>query len=259
MGHKPLLPGAWMRLLLAATAGLVLAYASCAQALTCRVQPDHVSIGIGYHGARITVDGEVAEGQDLIVEILSPPEKTELKYKGKVAGFLWMKLGPLTFENLPAIYMLFSTEPLDELLQPAVQAQQKIGYTALKEKAVIHSRKRELDRQRWIREFFRFKEKEKLYVVRPGSIEVSQGRYRLELDWPYQAPPGDYTVTVLGVEDGLVKARTVRHIRVADDGLVRQLSRLANNRPALYGLLAILVAIAVGIAVGVIFKRAGGH
>ncbi len=257
MGRKTRFAAGWVAVL--AAAGLLLFFPPSAGALTCKVQPDRVIIGIGYHGAHITVDGEYSEGQDLIVEVLSPPEKTELKYKGKVAGFLWMKLGSMTFENLPSIYMLFSTEPLNALLDPAVQAQQEIGYPALKAKAVIHSHKKDFDRHRWINEFFRFKEDEELYVVRPGSIQAEKGRYHLDIDWPYQAPPGEYTVKVLAVEKGVVKDRTVHHIRVADDGLIRDLSSLARNRPALYGLLAILVAVAVGIGVGMVFKRAGGH
>ncbi len=257
MGRKTRLSSGWIAI--SVVAWLLLCAPTLAGALTCRVQPDRVIIGISYHGARITLDGEYSVGQDLIVEILSPPEKTELKYKGKVAGFLWMKLGSMTFENLPSIYMLFSTRPLDALLEPAVQAQQEIGYPALKAKAVIHSQKKGFDRHRWINEFFRFKEKEALYVVRPESIRAEKGHYHLDIDWPYQAPPGEYTVKVLAVENGLVKDRTHHRILVADDGLIRDLSRLARNRPALYGLLAIVVAIAVGIGVGVVFKRAGGH
>ena len=258
MGCRPIVRGQRLATLTAVAAALLL-FASGAWALTCRVQPERVAIGSGYHGTPIRIDGEYAGAPDLIVEILSPPEKTELKYKGKAAGFLWMKQGSMTFENLPAIYMLFSTAPLNELLQPDVQAEQEIGYAALKKRAVIHTRKKNFDRQRWINEFFRFKEDERLYVIEPGFIQRSQGRYQLAIDWPYQAPPGDYIIKVLAVEKGAVKARSACRIRVENAGLVRQLSGLARERPALYGLLAILVAIAVGIGVGVVFKRVGGH
>jgi len=241
------------------TAVFLLLFSSPAQALTCKVVPERVPIGIGYHGAKIVVSGQYAGGEDLIVEIMSPPEKTALKYKGRAAGFLWMKLGTMTFENLPSIYMLFSTSAFDKLLPPDLQRREKIGYAALKDRAVMHSTKKTFDRQRWINEFFRFKENQNLFIIKHGLIRLDHGRYRLEIEWPYQAPPGEYTVKVLAVKNGSVKESAVGRIRVEDSGLVLQLSGLARTRPAIYGLLALFVAVAVGIGVGLVFKRAGGH
>lgn len=237
----------------------LLFFSSPALALTCRVVPERVPIGIGYHGATIVVSGQYTTGDDLIVEIMSPPEKTELKYKGRAAGFLWMKLGSMTFENLPSIYMLFSTSDFEQLLPPDIQKREKIGYAALKDRAVIHSTLKAFDRQRWINEFFRFKEKQNLFVITPRLTRLNPGRYHLEVDWPYQAPPGDYTVKVLAVKNGSVEGVALGRFRVEDAGLVRELSGLARKRPAIYGLLALFVAVAVGIGVGMVFKRAGGH
>jgi uncharacterized protein (TIGR02186 family) len=259
MQDNPIVSRAWTACFSLMTAVFLLLFSSQALALTCKVVPERVPIGIGYHGTKIIVSGQYAGGQDLIVEVMSPPEKTELKYKGRALGFLWMKLGTMTFENLPSIYLLFSTSAFDELLPPDIQRREEIGYAALKERAVLLSTKKTFDRQRWINEFFRFKEKQNLFIIKHGLIRLDPDRYRLEMEWPYQAPPGDYTVKVLAVKNGSVEGRAVGRIRVEDAGLVRQLSGLAQTRPAIYGLLALFVAVAVGIGVGLVFKRAGGH
>jgi hypothetical protein len=120
-----------------------------------------------------------------------------------------------------------------------------------------------MDPERWIPEFIKLKKSEKLYQVLEGAITLKQGtngnEYQLNLQWPYQAAPGLYTIDVLAVRDGKVVDRAQTSLQVARTGIVAKLSDLAFNHAAVYGILSVIIAMAAGFAVGVLFKGGGSH
>ena len=124
----------------------------------------------------------------------------------------------------------------------------------------IESPAMEVDARKWFPEFVKFKEKDRLYTVQAGTVtRTDAGGYRLEVDWPFQAPPGDYAVEVFAVSGGRVVEHGECTLTVARSGMVARLSTLAFNSAPLYGLIAIVVAMASGFAVGAVFKGGGGH
>ena len=185
-----------------------------------------------------------------------------MKYKGKAAGLFWMKMGDMSFENVPAAYLLYTSRNLDGLLQEDERIKEGLGFEAIKAGTKVESSAADMDPDRWIAEFVKFKKAEKLYQIKENAITRPQGtggnEYRLELDWPYQAAPGTYTIDVLAVRDGHVVDRTQSSLTVARTGIVAQLSNLAFNHAAVYGIISIVVAMIVGFAVGLLFKKGGG-
>lgn len=255
------LAGGTLARIAATTTFLLLFYAPGAFGVTCKIAPDRVAITLGYHGAKLSISGQSGPADGILIQIQSPPGQTHLKYKGKAAGFLWMKMGTMRFDNIPSLYMLYTTAPLGELLKPEAQKKEGIGYAALKEKMIIHSTRKFIDKALWTDEFIKFKEQKNIYRIRPKAVHMAAGggEFRLELDWPFEAPPGKYAVQVLAVKDGRVNGSASGSIRIAKTGVVEQLTQLATRRAAVYGLLAILVAIVAGIGVGLIFKNIGSH
>ncbi len=236
--------------------------ATSAQALTCTVSPDKVPVGITYHGAKITVSGESQAGDELIVKISTEPKESHLRYIGKAANLVWMKQGDMTFKNVPAVYQLYSTREIDRLLDKQAQTADQIGFAAIEEAAEIETTAPDADRAKWLEQFIKFKTSEKVYKIEEGTITRQHGasgdQYRLEAGWPYQASPGDYKVEVLAVRDGSVVDRASTTLNVAQVGAVEQLSDLAFNRAAIYGVLSIVVALVAGFGVGALFKKGGG-
>lgn len=238
---------------------LILGVAVESFALSCDVSPSEIGIGISYHGAKIVVSGKSNPDDELIVKITAPEGESHLKFKGKAANLFWMKLGSMTYSEVPALYMLSSTSAVDKIL-PADQLNANlIGYSALAGHVEIKSDKMEVDAKQWFAEFIRFKEKDNLYSVREGVVsKTSPTEYKLELDWPYQAVPGEYSVEVLAVNNGRISDRAQGKITVARAGMVEQLSNLAFNNASLYGIIAIVVALVSGFGVAAVFKGDGG-
>ena len=228
-------------------------------AVSTQASPANVDISLFYHGAPIEITGQGNPGDDVIVKVTAAPEEIHLKYKGKAGGIFWMKLGTLIFDNLPGTYLLASSGTIDDVLSSAEQDQEAVGLKALQKKAEIKAENGQMPAGDWFQEFIDFKQKEKLYSVQEGAVKVeANGSYQYTLNWPYQAPPGTYTVETITAKNGQVTGRSEAAITVQMTGIVAKLADMSSNNRAVYGIISILVALAAGFGVGMIFKKGGG-
>jgi hypothetical protein len=168
----------------------------------------------------------------------------------------------MSFEHVPSVYLLYSSRNLDSLLQEDARVTEGIGFESIKAGAKMETSAADMDPDRWIAEFIKFKKAEKLYEIEEGAIAktggTNSGEYQLDIKWPYQAAPGTYTIEVLAVRDGRVVDRAESSLTVARTGIVEKLSNLAFNHASIYGIISIVVAMAAGFAVGALFKKGGG-
>ena len=254
-GRKTLLGLAFMALMLI-TAG------KASAELTATANHDHIKIDFFYHGSSVSVRGISDQGTDLIVKITSPEGHQELRKKGKLAGFLWMNVGKLTFEKVPNLYSLHSTKKLEDILSRDEMDKYGLGYPALEKHVEISPVGSGDERAEWFNQFVKFKESSKLYSVSSGKISMTeQGgkqNYYVLLGWPYQALPDNYTISVYAVKDKKVVETAETHVLVEQAGLVKSLAGMARNNGAFYGIISILAALGAGFGVGMVFRRGGG-
>jgi uncharacterized protein (TIGR02186 family) len=231
--------------------------------LTAKANHDHITIDFFYNGSTVSVKGLSDPGRDLVIKITSPEGRQILKKKGKVAGMLWMNVGTLTFENTPNFYEVFSTRQIDDILAPGEQEKYTIGYRALEKHAELKPNAGEEEKAQWFGEFVKFKEASSLYKTEDGKIEKTvlpdgHEQYYILTQWPYQATPGEYLVTVYAVEDGKIVEQAESHVKVEQVGMVKTLAAMAKDRAAMYGFLSIGVALTAGFGVGMVFRKGGG-
>jgi len=235
---------------------------SASAVLTAKANHDHITVDFFYHGSTVGVTGLTEPGTDIIVKIASPEGHQALRKKGKVGGVLWMNVGNLDLEKVPALYFVRATRKVEELLGESEQDRAVIGYAALGRHAEVKPAEDGTEKARWFDEFVRYKEADRLYHSTSGNITVadSEGKtkYYTLFDWPYQALPGDYTVTVYAVRDGRITETAETNVKVEQVGLVRNLARMARDKAALYGAISILAALGAGFGVGLIFRKGGG-
>jgi uncharacterized protein (TIGR02186 family) len=231
--------------------------------LTAKANHDHISIDFFYHGSSVSVRGESDPNTDLVIKITSPEGHQVLKQKGKVGGVLWMNVGQLKFEHTPNFYEVFSTKKLDEMLSREEMEKYTIGYTALQKHVEIVPVANEEEKAKWFDEFVKFKEASKVYTSSAGKITTTtttDGRqeYYILTDWPYQAAPGDYLVTVYAVKNGKIVEKAESKVNVEQVGLVKTLATMAKNKAAFYGILSVGIALGAGFGVGLVFRKGGG-
>jgi uncharacterized protein (TIGR02186 family) len=231
--------------------------------LTARANHDHITIDFFYHGSTVSVRGESDPGTDIVVKINSPDGHQVMKQKGKVAGLLWMNVGQLTFEKTPALYEVYSTKKLDDILSREELERNVLGYDALAKHVEVTPVANDEEKATWFKEFVKFKEDSHLYTSTPGKIETSMNKenrqeYYILTDWPYQAAPGDYVVTVYSVKGSKVLEQAEAKVNVEQVGMVKTLATMAQNNAAFYGILSIGIALGAGFGVGMVFRKGGG-
>jgi len=173
-----------------------------------------------------------------------------------------MNVATLNFERVPSLYFLTSTKKLDSMLTEEAMKKDVLGYKALSNHVGIEPVASQEERTRWFNEFVKYKENSNLYGVTSGKMTVSEKdgkqNYYVLLDWPYQAQPGDYYVTVYEVKDNKVIEQAQTKVIVQQVGVVKSLATMAKNSGAFYGILSILAALGAGFGVGMIFRKGGG-
>ncbi len=209
------------------------------------------------------VRGESDPNVDLVIKITSPEGHQVLKQKGKVGGMLWMNVGQLKFENTPNFYELFSTKKIDDILGRDEMEKYTMGYAALQKHVEVAPVANEEEKTKWFNEFVRFKEDSKVYATSFGKIETKMNKdgrqdYYILTDWPYQAQPGDYLVSVYAVKNGKVVEQAEAKVNVEQVGMVKTLATMAKNNAAFYGFLSIGVALGAGFGVSLVFRKGGG-
>jgi len=243
---------------------IMLGYTTSAHAmLTAKANHDHITIDFFYHGSTVGVKGVSDAGRDLVIKITSPEVRQVMKQKGKVAGVLWMNVGTLKFENTPNMYELFSTRKVEDILTADERKKHTLGYAALADHVEIGPLANAAEKTQWFGEFVKFKEDSNLYKTDFGKIEMKDlpdghQEYFIQTQWPYQAAPGDYLVSVYAVKNGAVVEQAESHVKVEQVGMVKTLADMARDSAALYGFLSIGIALSAGFGVGLIFRKGGG-
>ncbi len=247
---------------LIATGFLVIFFASNALSVTFEVSPASIPIDSLYHGAKVVVTGEAGIGEDIIIKFSSPAKKAVLRKKGKRGSLLWMNVGELEFNPVSEVYMLYSTRDINSILDIYQQDKYALGYDAFRRLVEVSPIENEAEKVQWVKEFIKFKEKNSVYGTFTGEIETEvkgdKQTFRLSIDWPYQATPQEYSVSVYTVKDDAVQDYKHSVLNVEKVGALKYISNMAFNQSSVYGIASILIAIAAGFIVSIIFKGGGG-
>lgn len=250
------------KLLIICTALLFIMSGTAFATLTIKANHDHIKIDFFYHGSTVSVRGESDAGTDIIIKIASLGSHQSLRKKGKVAGMLWMNVGELKFDHVPMLYSLHSSKKISDILSQEEMDKYAIGYGAVSKQVEVQPVSNEADKTKWFNEFVKFKEDSKLYAESSGDVSLSangkdQGYYVLS-QWPYQASPGEYIVTVYAVKDKKIVETAETKVSVEQVGLVKSFATMAKNSAALYGTISVIAALLAGFGVGLIFRKSGG-
>ncbi|HDH53797.1 MAG TPA: hypothetical protein ENH24_04865 [Nitrospirae bacterium] len=241
---------------------LIMFFATNALSLTSEISPARISVTSLYHGSKLVVTGETGPDEEIIIKFSSPESKFDLRKKGKAGGVFWMNIGELEFNRVSDVYLVYATKEIDSILNDKQQEKYALGYDAFRRLVEVTPVSSESEKVKWVKEFIKFKEKNGIYGIFTDGIETeikdNKKIYKLNIDWPYQAPPREYTVSVYSVKDSTVQDHNETSLLVEKVGALKFISNMAFNNAPVYGIVSILIAIAAGFIVSVIFKGGGG-
>jgi uncharacterized protein (TIGR02186 family) len=223
--------------------------------LVADMSQDSISITSSFTGTEILLFGAIDRPGDVVVVVQGPREDLVVRRKARVSG-IWMNRKSVTFHGVPAYYAVASSRPLEDIAPPTVRARYRLGGDYLD--FAIAGETHQLAGQELLdfREaILRNKAREDLFVIDEEQVRFRDHLFRTSLVFPANAPEGDYSVNVYLMRGGRVVDNQQSTLSIRKAGLERTIFDLANEQPALYGLIAIVIALFAGWLAAVAFRR----
>lgn len=250
---------------LALLAGLVMSAgpARAGRLPTLKLTPCQIRIGTFFNGTRLVATGRVPADSQVVIRLSNAPHHMKFKIKKKLAGLLWMNLGDVSFDNLPSVYLVYSSARLDRLGPAGTgrSAAARLGVKRLEARARVSTTSSDV--RRLLDELVRVKRAEGLYaweegVVKLGPAKNGERTFRCNINLRARVPHGTYTVEAFALNRDGTMTRTRQKLQVIEVGLPALVSSMAFKHGLIYGILAVLIALAAGLVMSLLFKKGGG-
>ena len=224
-----------------------------AQALVADLSSHEVAISSSYAGVDLVLFGARKEAGDVIVILRGPPRDVLVRRKARVAG-LWVNVESVTFPDVPGLYGVAASAPLEEIASEALLREHQIGVDRLALRGDEGAPEAEL--ATFAAALVRNLQREGLYGMATGPVRfIAGGLFRSDFRLPSAAPIGTYTATTYLVRAGAVASVDTTTLLVTKTGLGRAVYDYAHEQPAAYGILAVLLALLAGWSAALIFRR----
>jgi uncharacterized protein (TIGR02186 family) len=226
------------------------------------IQPKTIQIGSFFSGEKVTVRAVVPFGDKVALRLIGPREELALMKKGRVSG-LWMNVQQVHFQNLPKVYLLWTSDKLAALETKDPRQAIQLDYLSFLSGTLKHENPKE--EPLLINELIKLKEADNLYHIVEGTIRIKPlekgvwDQADAVLDLPAKIEPGTYTLELIAFKEGkgtLLHSSTMTVQLVGFPALV---SRVAFQKGLLYGILAVIIATFSGLLIGIVFSSKGAH
>ena len=227
-----------------------------------------VAVTSSFTGTEIIVFGSVVHSRqptaesgfyDVAIVVDGTPAPVIVRRKANVAG-LWINADSVRFERVPSYYAIASTRPVEEIAEPQILDQNRIGFANV-HMAVAPSQSQISLKE--VAEFrkavIRLKQKEQLYQKKETGVAfIGRSLFRSTISLPANVPVGPLVTHTYLFKDGNLLSKHTNKVNLQREGLERYLHNFAFNYPLFYGIFAVLIAVTSGLIASAVFKR-GSH
>lgn len=206
-------------------------------------------------GAIIYPGGVVPDGRtDVAVVLKGPPQSILVREKRKLGGLIWANAGSARFRSAPTFYAVASSRPIDKIVDARTAAIYELGLDSIHLSPAGGSDP--ADAARFEDGFVDLRARGKLFVDRPGSVDITRGvLYRARLSIPARVPIGRYTAETFLIRKGKIIAAATRDIDIRKTGFERFIANAASHWPLSYGFVAVGLSLLFGWGAGQLFRR----
>ncbi len=205
-----------------------------------------IHIDAAFTGAELLLFGALDRRGDVVVRVVGPP--TEIAVRQKInAGGIWLNGDRVGVGTVPSFYSVAASRPLDAIASADLRQDLELDV-----RYQVRADVPDAHRAGFIRNFTR----RGLYAVEQEPVKIIGGRlFRATVTLPAETPPGEYWVETLLFREGTLAHRRINRLLVERVGFESFLFDLAQERPAEYGLLAVVLALAMGVTAAEVFRR----
>lgn len=250
------------RLIAAAAWLLVLAAPARAETVVGGLSDTVVNIQSNFVGTELSLFGVIqrdqatvgrAHGYTVVVVVRGPAEDLVTRRKERTAG-IWVNRDAVTYHDVPSYYAALSNEPIEDMSDAEIMQRLEIGLDNidLEPEGEALPEDPEVFRLALLRR----KQAASLYIENGYAVEMlTPTVFMTRIPLPAIIDTGGYSAFIHVFADDALVARKRLGFWVVKSGFEATVFDLAEDRPMLYGIGAVILAVAAGWLAGVIFRR----
>lgn len=246
------------RLLPALLLAALIGQPAAAQASGFIADLSHHLIGIttAFTGSNVLLFGALDEaGGDVVVVVRGPDTAATVRRKSRI-GPVWLNTDELTFADVPAFYAVAASGPLASIAEADEQRRFRIGTDQLELRVAEADGRSAAELAEFRAALVRTKTREELYAPTVAPVRfLGEKLFRTTLAFPANVPPGNYQIEVMQLRDRVVVGAQTSVLVISKVGLEAEIFDAARSRPALYGLVSVILAVGAGWTAGAFFKK----
>lgn len=226
-----------------------------------------VSVTSSFTGTEIVIFGAIDNSRqtsadanlyDVVIVVEGTAAPLVARRKEQIAG-IWLNANSITFDRVPSYYAIVSTRPADEITQPDVLKQHRIGFAHVP--MIPDSRSAGRVSPEYLEAFknsvIRLKRKDGLYREEEfGVVFVGSSLFRATIELPANVPVGPMDARVYLFRDGKMLSQFQTRVNMQREGLEALLHTFAFSFPFIYGIFTVLLSIGAGLLASLLFDRA---
>jgi uncharacterized protein (TIGR02186 family) len=192
------------------------------------------------------------EPLSVIITVSGPLEPVMVRRKSRVAG-IWANAAAVEIDQAPTFYAVATTRPMNQVLSEVEDLRWNISIPrAIRS---VGAPMDVMDSQAFSEALIRIRTREDAYQMRPNTVAFfEQTLFKTSITLPANLTEGDYKVSLYLTRDRKVVANHSTNLFVRKVGLERFLFRLAHDRPAVYGVMALFIALVAGWLASAVFR-----
>ena len=246
---------------LAMIAFLATATARAEEKVVAGLSQHSVSLTTSFSGSQLFVYGSVkrvAPADDetplqVIVTITGPVAPVEVRKKERTTG-IWINGSAVRVDSAPSFYAVATTGPIRDILSYTDELRYRIGLDHVIQ-LIDPPEWAKDEREDYRKAVARIRETEGLYSIRPGTVTLLQNElFETRIKLPADLIEGDYSARIFLLRDKSVIDVFEDKIEVRRAGIGRFIYASAQDYPALYGIVSILVALIAGWLASAFFR-----
>ncbi len=233
---------------------------SNAEKIVAGLSRDNIGITASFDGSQILIYGAVKRHApesgggplSVIVTLEGPLGPLTIRRKSRQFG-IWVNTSSVGVAAAPSYYAIATSGPLNEILDPAVDMQQRISIPLAMR--AFSGTVPVGDIKLFTEAMIRIREREGLYKLETGGVKLVENTlFRADFSLPANLTEGNYKARIFLLRGGRVIDKHQAGINVQKVGLERWLYTLAHQNAVLYGLLSLALAVCAGWAAAAVFR-----
>ena len=217
----------------------------------------NVSLTTSFTGSQLFVYGAISADRtdaelDVIVAITGPGERVKVRKKERQFG-IWINGQGVEIDEAPSFYAVATTGPFRQTLSWTEDERHRVGLDRVIR--LIDAPEWVTDREEYRSAIARIREEQGLYSIQEGTVKlIDDTLFETRIKLPANLVEGDYKARIFLTQGGEVLDVYEDKVEVRRAGIGRWIYTSAQEWPALYGIVSILVALIAGWLASAFFR-----